>query len=132
MERTTRGPVALSLGLSPSLTAACSSPNTQSASTDAGSTDVGNVDSAATDSSPDSVIPDAVASDGAAMDAGAVDTSALGVGAIDAGPPKGSSMLWAQCSKYDAVCSAKGSKSEGWYDSCTKKLLRYDNCDGQL
>ncbi len=26
------------------------------------------------------------------------------------------------------VCSAIGTKSEGWYDSCNKKLIKYDNC----
>ena len=32
--------------------------------------------------------------------------------------------------KCTPECEAIGTKSEGWYDSCTGKLIKWDNCDG--
>ena len=28
------------------------------------------------------------------------------------------------------ICDAIGTRSEGWYDSCTKTLIKWDNCEG--
>ena len=32
-------------------------------------------------------------------------------------------------SKCGPICKAIGTRSEGWYDSCTNELIRWDNCD---
>jgi len=32
--------------------------------------------------------------------------------------------------KCKPICNAIGTRSEGWYDSCTKKLIRWENCKG--
>lgn len=44
--------------------------------------------------------------------------------------PLGASMLWSQRDKCDVPRGAKGSKSQGGHDSCSKKLLRLVKCDG--
>ena len=33
-----------------------------------------------------------------------------------------------KCTTCYSVCKAIGSRSEGWYDSCSGKLIKYDNC----
>ena len=33
------------------------------------------------------------------------------------------------CKDCQAVCSAIGTRSEGWYSSCTKTLIKYADCD---
>jgi hypothetical protein len=34
------------------------------------------------------------------------------------------------CVECRPVCEKIGTKSEGWYDGCTKKLLKWDSCKG--
>lgn len=36
--------------------------------------------------------------------------------------------MWDLCAKCVAVCKLNASKSEGWYSSCSDKLIQWDNC----
>jgi len=34
-----------------------------------------------------------------------------------------------KCKDCEAICKSIGTKSEGWYSSCTGQLIKWDNCD---